>query len=117
MMGCRKCKNRKFARNEKQQKELLSILLSGFGKIKTMDPNTRLRKEYICTMRPDYLPQEGTLKHGNFNNTVGSSVFNFWALNKNVGSKLAPEAGWVTIPAKQITFFEVIGSKQIDGEE
>ena len=113
-MACRKCKNRKFARNSTQQKKLLSAMMGGFCKIRVMDRDTRKKNFYICTLRQEYLPQPGTLTHRTAANQVGDSVFNFWALNKNAGTRLAPEAGWVTIHAKEIIFFDSVGLNSVE---
>ena len=116
-MVCRKCKNRRFARNETQQKKLLSAMLGGFCKIRVMDRNTRKKNFYLCTLQPDYLPQPGTLQHRSNQNKVGDSVFNFWSMNKNAGTGLDPEAGWVTIHAKEIIFFESVGLNKIEFDD
>lgn len=113
-MACRKCKNRRFAKNETQQKKLLSAMFGGFCKIRVMDMSTRKKNFYVCTLRQEYLPQPGTIKYRSNTNKVGDSVFNFWALNKNAGTKLDPEAGWVTIHAKEIIFFDSVGLNKVE---
>ena len=110
-MGCRKCKKRNFATTPAKQKILVSMLLSGFCKIRVRQPNNKKHIEYICTIRPNYLPQSGSMKYVKQDNRPGMSEFNFWALNKNSGKGLDPEPGWVKIEAKDIIFFEPIESE------
>lgn len=70
--------------------------------------------DYICTLKRDFLPAKGTPNHRNIMNDVGSSSFIFWALDKNVNTELDSEAGWVTINANEIVFFEPINPDTVE---
>ena len=105
---CNRCKNKRFVKNHRSQKILISSTIDGFCKVRVKKRGEADLYDYICTNKKEFLPAQGTDNYRSIMNKVGSSTFIFWALNKNVNTPLDSEAGWVTINLNEIVFFEPI---------
>ena len=105
------CKNKKFAKTLKERATLLKELVGGFCKIRIKFPGEKKLYNYVCTLKSDFIPEQGSINYRKLENTPMSNELVLWAINKNINTKDSPQSGWIKINSRHIVFFDPLDKK------